>query len=113
MDSTSLVKVKTSDEVTFDCSIDTLNKIGYFLNFLEGRDSVDEVLDMTALNITEVIMKEVLEFTDLLAKYKTPMISKPIKHGSIYEVTSPVFAAYADKFDDERLCEMIMAADRL
>jgi hypothetical protein len=31
----------------------------------------------------------------------------------MYEVTSPVFAAYADKFKDDKLADMILAANYL
>ena len=58
-------------------------------------------------------MLNVIEFSELLVKHRPPVISKPIKHASMYEVTSPVFAAYTDKFEDEKLAEMILVADRL
>ncbi len=113
MEGSTVVKLKTSDGVQFDCSLSTLKHMKYFQDFLEGRDTVDEVLDMTDLKITEPIMKKLFEFTDLLSKYTVPRITKPIKHGSIFEVTSPVFAQYTETLDDEQLCEMIMVADRL
>ena len=108
-----LVKIRTKDDKVIECSLELLAFSGYFTGYLEGRDIVDEELDMTALNITEDSMKSVLEFSELLTRYKAPIISKPIKHQSMFEVTSPIFASFSEKFDDEKLCEMIMVADKL
>ena len=112
--SQKVFKVKTvGQEEPLEVSKEVLVHSNYFAEFLEGNDNTDEVLDMSDLNITYECMLNVIDFSKLLCTHRPPVISKPIKHLSMYEVTSPVFAGFTDKFEDEKLCEMILVADKL
>ena len=108
-----MIKVKTVEGGIIEVDANVLKTSTYFADFLEGIEETKEVLDMSDLNITKESMEAVIEFSQLLVTHRPPAISKPIKHLSMYEVTSPVFAAYTDKFEDEKLSEMILVADRL
>ena len=109
-----VAKVRTVDGAEFDVPIKVLNVCGYFKDFLDGSDSVAEVLDIAPFSIVNKDMMEaIIEFSSIVINNKPPQISKPIFQKSIYEVTSPPYAAFADKFEDDRLCQLILAADKL
>ena len=100
-----LAKVKTVDGAEFEVPIKALKVSGYFKDFLEDTDQVTEVLDISPFAIvTKDMMEAIIEFSEIVINNKPPMISKPIFHQSIYEVTSPVYASFANKYDDEKLC---------
>ena len=101
-DTLKMAKVKTVDGAEFEVPIDVLKVSGYFNDFLEDTDHVQEELDIAPFSIvTKEMMESVIEFSTLVKSHRAPEISKPIFHQSMYEVTSPVFAAFAEKFKDD------------
>ncbi|CDW76873.1 UNKNOWN [Stylonychia lemnae] len=109
-----MAKIRTVDGGQLDVPIAVLKVSGYFSDFLEGSESVNEELDISPFQlVTKEMMEYVVEFSKLAILYKSPNISRPIFHQSIYEVTWPVYAEFADKFDDEKLSHLILVADRL
>eukprot|EP00347_Sterkiella_histriomuscorum_P004586 403359901 len=107
-------KVITVDGGEFDVPIDALRVSGYFNDFLEDTDQVSESLDISLFSVvTKSMMASVIEFSILVTQHRAPEISKPIFHQSIYEITSPIFAKFADKYQDDELCQLILVADKL
>jgi hypothetical protein len=111
---TSLVKVRTGDGADFSVPFNVLTVSGYFRDFLEGRESVEEVLEIGEFGfVSKEMFEAVIEFSTLVANSRIPKINKPIQHQSIYEVVSPNFAAFADKFKDDKLAQLILVANTL
>lgn len=111
---TTPVRVRTVDGVEVEVPMNVLKVSGYFRDYLEDRETVDEVLDISAFQIVNSEMfAAVLEFSTLVVETREPKINKPIQHQSIYEVVSPNFAAFADKFREDSLAQLILVANTL
>ena len=68
-----LAKVRTVDGVEFDVPIKVLNVCGYFKDFLDGSDSVAEVLDISPFAIiTKDMMQAIIEFSTIVISNKPP-----------------------------------------
>jgi hypothetical protein len=59
------------------------------------------------------MMEAVIEFSKLVRHSRIPKINKPIHHQSIYEVVSPAFAAFAGRFNEDKLAQLILVANTL
>ena len=76
----------------------TLKQCGkYFADFLEEREEApEEEFDLSEFSITKKVFEHVLEFTRLCQEHRAPLIKKPLRHKSMYNVTTPAFAKYAE-----------------
>ena len=63
--------------------------------------------------LTHKVLTDVFEYCNFAYKNHPPKIQKPIKQSSIYDITSPYYANFANKFEGDALCEMILAANFL
>ena len=63
--------------------------------------------------ITDEILGEVIQYCEFASRNHPPKIQKPIRHSSIYDITSPWYATFAQKYENDRLCEFILAANYL
>ena len=91
----------------------------YFKDCLE--DSSESVLDLSQappIKITKALLGRALEFTDLTQGF-TPVLQKPLRSKqTMYQVTSPALANFADSFerhqdDYETLAHMLLVANFL
>ena len=94
--SDKIVKIKTVDNECLEVQAKLLQDCQYFTDYFEAKDEIDEELDMTDLEITKEEMQYVVDFSKILQVNKPPLISKPIKHTNMYEITTPVFASFTD-----------------
>ena len=70
-----LAKVKTSDGGELMVPLKVLKVNGYFKDFLEDQEQVNEDLDISDFSIiTKEIMEHIVEFSALVVKNKPPEI---------------------------------------
>ena len=81
-------------------------------------DSIENVSDMEVdlsyLNIEARIFDNVVKYLEFVSKNQPPKISKPLLHfNSIYEITLPWYANFANSLSEEDLCGTLYTAHRL
>ena len=130
---TSSVTCKAGDhvwdgaDITVTCSDGTVvakkSKLmatgGFFVNVLEDSDETTvDISQEPSVKIPVKLLQKALEFTELTCGFK-PAIQKPLRtKQTMYQVTSPALARFADSFekmedDFETLSHMLLVADYL
>ena len=71
----------------------------------------DGTSEITHLNIQKDIFDNILEYCKYASEHLPPKISKPVDHENMLDVTSPWYADYVNKYDDEVICGMLLAAN--
>ena len=107
------IKFISFDKQEISVGKDSAFRCKFIEDMLEGMEEVTEAIELTNENLTKDVLEKVFEFCMYLKDNSPPNIQKPIKHPNLYDITSPWYAKFAEQFDDEKLCIMILGANFL
>mmetsp|Transcript_10844 Transcript_10844/g.8060 ORF Transcript_10844/g.8060 Transcript_10844/m.8060 type:complete len:98 (-) Transcript_10844:262-555(-) len=90
------VKVKSFDGHEMKLEQGPLFLNQFFADMLEGDEMPSEALEMTNELLTKDVIDQVMKYCEFAHKNLPPKIHKPFKQTSIYDITSPWYANYAN-----------------
>ena len=107
------IKLKSYDGHVLECNYDAIILNRFLYDMFEGAEVGDEAIEIPNEFLKKDNLQKVIEYCDFAYKNHPPKIQKPIRQSNIYDITSPFYAKYASEFDENTLCEMILAANFL
>ena len=71
-------------------------------------------IDLGDLHIEARMLDYIITYLEMASSNQEPRISKPLLHfNSIYEITLPIYARFADSLSEDDLCGVLFTAHRL
>ena len=81
---------------------------------LDLGEGSDNEVNLNYLNIEPKIFENIVKYLKFASENQEPKISKPLLHfNSIYEITLPWYATFANGLSDDELCGTLYVAHRL
>ena len=91
-----VVKVKTFDGEVLSLEKDPLFLNQFFADMLEGDELPEDALEMKIDLLKKDVLVDVMKYCEFAYKNLPPKIHKPFKQSSIYDITSPWYANFAN-----------------